>query len=70
MTADTKRVLIVGSVGLDAVNDLVQNAGGSLFEWQPGIWVAVRMNQQHCARWPEIHGALTRLLDRLRPVEI
>lgn len=63
---DAKGLPVVASCN----HALPQNAGGSLFEWQPGIWVAVRLNQQHCARWPEIHGEITRLLDRLRPVEI
>ena len=43
-----------------------QNGGGTGFMWRPGIWVGARMNQKHCADWPEIYLEITRVLGLLR----
>jgi hypothetical protein len=59
-----------GSDGLPPVagcnHDLQSNGGGTGFMWQPGIWAGVRMNQKHCADWPEIYSEVTRVLQLLR----
>jgi hypothetical protein len=46
-----------------------RNGGGTGFLWQPGIWVGTRMNQKHCADWPEIFTEITRVLQLLRKVQ-
>lgn len=59
-----------GSDGLPPVagcnHDQPGNGGGAGFMWQPGIWAGVRMNQKHCADWPEIYSEVTRVLQLLR----
>jgi hypothetical protein len=42
------------------------DSGGTGFMWQPGIWAGTRMNQKHCADWPEIFQEVTRVLQLLR----
>jgi hypothetical protein len=42
--------------------------GGAGFMWQPGIWAGIRMNQKHCADWPEIYLEIIRVLQLLRRV--
>ena len=41
-------------------------SGGTGFMWQPGIWAGTRMNQKHCADWPEIYLETVRVLQLLR----
>ena len=41
-------------------------SGGTGFMWQPGIWAGTRMNQKHCADWPEIYIETVRVLQLLR----
>lgn len=43
--------------------------GGTGFMWQPGIWVGVRMNQKHCADWPEIYTEISKVLQQLKKVQ-
>lgn len=42
------------------------DSGGTGFMWQPGIWAGTRMNQKHCADWPEIFQEITRVLQLLK----
>lgn len=42
------------------------DSGGTGFMWQPGIWAGTRMNQKHCADWPEVFQETTRVLQLLR----
>ena len=42
------------------------DSGGTGFMWQPGIWAGTRMNQKHCADWPEIFQETTRVLQLLK----
>lgn len=42
--------------------------GGTGFIWKPGIWAGVRMNQAHCAEWPEIYQEVIRVLQLLKKV--
>lgn len=42
------------------------NGGGTGFMWQPGIWAGTRMNQKHCADWPEIYQEITRVLQLIK----
>jgi hypothetical protein len=42
------------------------DSGGAGFMWQPGIWAGTRMNQKHCADWPEIFQEITRVLQLLK----
>jgi hypothetical protein len=44
------------------------NGGGTGFMWQPGIWLGTRMNQKHCADWPEIYQEIARVLTLLKKV--
>lgn len=45
------------------------DGGGSGFMWEPGFWVGVRMNQKHCADWPEIYTEIDRVLQQLTVVQ-
>lgn len=45
---------------------LADGGGGSGFMWIDGIWAGIRMNQRHCADWPEIYQEATRVLQLLR----
>ena len=45
------------------------DSGGTGFLWKPGIWVGVRMNQKHCADWPEIYQEIQRVLQLLKKVD-
>lgn len=45
------------------------DGGGSGFMWEPGFWVGVRMNQKHCADWPEIYTEIDRVLQQLTRVQ-
>lgn len=47
-------------------HDHPTHGGGTGFMWQPGIWAGTRMNQKHCADWPEIYLEITRVLEQLR----
>lgn len=47
----------------------VDGGGGTGFMWQDGIWAGVRMNQKHCADWPEIYQAVVRVLQQLKKVQ-
>lgn len=47
-------------------HDHPSNGGGTGFMWQPGIWMGTRMNQKHCADWPEIYQEITRVLALLK----
>lgn len=49
-------------------HDHPANGGGTGFMWQPGIWLGTRMNQKHCADWPEIYQEITRVLTLLKKV--
>jgi hypothetical protein len=45
------------------------NDGGSAgFMWQDGIFAGIRMNQKHCADWPEIYQEIARVLTLLKKV--
>ena len=62
--------------GLDALPPVAScnhehpnNGGGAGFLWQPGIWVGVRMNQKHCADWPEIYAEVARVLQLLKKAQ-
>lgn len=44
------------------------DSGGTGFMWAPGIWVGTRMNQKHCADWPEIYQEIARVLTLLKKV--
>lgn len=61
---------IKGADGLPPVatcaHDRPEGSGGTGFMWQPGIWVGTRMNQRHCADWPEIYQEITRVLQSVR----
>lgn len=43
-----------------------RNGGGTGFMWRSDIWAGVRMNQKHCADWPEIFQEVTRVLQLLK----
>ena len=45
------------------------DSGGTGFLWKPGIWVGIRMNQKHCADWPEIYQEIQRVIQLLKKVE-
>ncbi|SMF96020.1 hypothetical protein SAMN02949497_3399 [Methylomagnum ishizawai] len=47
-------------------NSRAEGTGGTGFMWQLGIWVGVRMNQKHCADWPEIYLEIIRVLQLLK----
>lgn len=47
-------------------HDDPRNGGGTGFMWQPGIWAGIRMNQRHCADWPEIYLETVRVLQLLQ----
>ena len=47
-------------------HDHPAGSGGTGFIWQPGIWAGTRMNQKHCADWPEIYQETIRVLQQLR----
>lgn len=49
-------------------HDHPANGGGTGFMWQPGIWLGTRMNQKHCADWPEIYQEIARVLTLLKKV--
>jgi hypothetical protein len=49
-------------------NSRADGSGGTGFMWQPGIWAGTRMNQKHCADWPEIYLEIIRVLQLLRRV--
>lgn len=59
-----------GSDGLPPVatcsHEDPRNGGGSGFMWKPGIWAGIRMNQKHCADWPEIYLEVSRVLQLLK----
>ena len=61
---------LTGTDGLPPVgvcsHDHPKNGGGTGFMWKPGIWAGARMNQKHCADWPEIYQELTRVLQLLK----
>ncbi len=61
---------LVGMDGLPPVatcaHVLLNDIGGTGFMWQPGVWVGTRMNQRHCADWPEIFQEITRVLQLLK----
>ena len=61
---------LVGVDGLPPVatcaHVLPNDTGGTGFMWQPGVWVGTRMNQRHCADWPEIFQETTRVLQLLK----
>ncbi len=50
-------------------HDNVNNSGGTGFIWRPGIWVGTRMNQKHCADWPEVYQETMRVLSLLLEVK-
>jgi hypothetical protein len=47
-------------------HDDPRNQGGTGFMWQSGIWAGARMNQKHCADWPEIFQEISRVLQLLK----
>lgn len=59
-----------GADGLPPVatcaHDHPDHSGGTGFMWQPGIWAGIRMNQKHCADWPEIYLEITRVLQLIK----
>ena len=61
---------LIGTDGLPPVgvcnHDHPKNGGGTGFMWQPGIWVGTRMNQKHCADWPEIYQEITHILQLVK----
>jgi hypothetical protein len=61
---------LVGVDGLPPVatcaHVLPNDTGGTGFMWQPRVWVGTRMNQRHCADWPEIFQETTRVLQLLK----
>lgn len=64
---------LTGTDGLPPVaqcnHDDPRNGGGTGFLWQDRIWAGIRMNQQHCADWPEIYQTLMSILALLREAE-
>jgi hypothetical protein len=61
---------LVGPDGLPPVggcnHSLPDGGGGGGFMWQEGVWAGIRMNQKHCADWPEIYQEVSRVLGLLR----
>lgn len=47
-------------------HDHPENGGGGGFMWRPGIWAGIRMNQRHCADWPEVYAEVVRVLQLLK----
>lgn len=47
-------------------HDSPDGSGGTGFMWKPGIWLGTRMNQKHCADWPEIYQEITRVLQLIK----
>ena len=62
-----------GSDGLPPVatcnHEFANGSGGTGFLWHNGIWVSTRMNQKHCADWPEIYTEIDRILKQLKLVQ-
>lgn len=50
-------------------HDDPRNGGGSGFLWREHIWAGVRLNQEHCADWPEIYLATMRVLPLLEEIK-
>jgi hypothetical protein len=50
-------------------HDDPRNGGGAGFMWRPGISAGARMNQRHCADWPEIYSEIARVLHMLRKAQ-
>jgi hypothetical protein len=50
-------------------HDDSRNGGGAGFMWAPAITAGARMNQRHCADWPEIYSEIARVLHMLRKAQ-
>lgn len=64
---------LTGMDGLPPVatcnHDNVSNGGGTGFLWKPEIWAGTRMNQKHCADWPEIYQETIRVLSLVKEIK-
>lgn len=61
---------LIGADGLPPVgtcnHSLRDGGGGGGFMWKDGIWAGIRMNQKHCADWPEIYQEVSRVMNLLK----